>query len=316
MQVNRREFIVLGVAGAVVGCHKEPRLAGTQLGIDFVGLCGAVVNGSPSRLDVLLVDGQQTLGAPHFPRLFAPAQSVAPESTPPTGTDPDHPNLAFWDLKDHRIRLTSGETSGVTRITGHRDPSHKMPSTTTEQDDVSWLAGMARIAAAGSGKINPPCLADDPRPGKVAASVRFNAGEMKARFRPPFHQVMFRVSSPGAPAPFEQALGELHLSQRLPSDTVSFALEPFAGGATRQIVLKATGGNMDVLIKNLPSHVKCATDADVQTLTHFGAFYQLLAPPSQAAGGPVPVCAQPGCQLRCVGHEDEPIYCPPTEFEP
>jgi hypothetical protein len=313
MQVNRREFIILGVAGAVAGCYKGTEtsvLAGPRLRIDFVGLCGVVVNGSPAKMEVLLVDGVQTLGAEHehFPRLFAPKQRVADESTPPTGTQG---NLAFWDLKDHRVRLVS-EATGVTRVTGHRDPAHKKPQTTEEQDDVSWVAGMARIAAAGSGQINPACLADDPRPGKVAASARFNSGEMTSRFRPPFHEVAFRVAAGGESNPFEQALGELHLSQPL-SDTVTFALEPFAGGAVRQIILRPQGNNLDVQIKNLPAQVKCTTDEEVRTLSHFAAFYQLLATPSSSS--PVPVCADTPCQLRCVGHEDEPIYCPPTEFQ-
>jgi hypothetical protein len=314
MQVNRREFIILGVAGAVAGCNKgteTSRLAGPRLGIGFVGLCGVVVNGSPATMEVLLVDGVQTLGEghEHVPRLYAPKQRVAQESTPPAGNEG---SLAFWELKDHRVRLVSSDTTGVIRVTGHRDPAHKKPTSETEQDDVSWVAGMARIAAAGSGKINPACLADDPRPGKVAASARFNAGEMTSRFRPPFHEVAFRVAADGESNPFEQALGELHLSHQL-SDTVTFALEPFAGGTVRQIILRPQGNNLDVQIKNLPAQVKCTTDEEVRTLSHFAAFYQLLATPSSSS--PVPVCADTPCQLRCVGHEDEPIYCPPTEFQ-
>jgi hypothetical protein len=315
MEVNRREFIILGAAGAVAACGSKTASltsAGSGLSIDFVGLCGVVVSGSPSKLEVLLVDGVQTLGAghEHFPRFWAPSNRVAAESTPPSGTEKE---FSFWDLKDHRIRLTSGDTTGVTRVTGVRNPSHKKPDP-NEQDDVSWVAGMARIAAAGSGTINPVCLADDPRPGKIAASARFTGGKLKARFTAPFHQVSWRVSSPGEPTPFEQALGELGLSQPLSSGTVTFALEPFGGGAARQIVLHPQGNNLDVKIKNLPKEVKCSKDEDAQKLLHFAAFYQLLATPSSSS--PVPICADTPCQVHCKGpQEDEPIYCPPTEFQ-
>lgn len=331
MRMNRREFIVLGVAGMAVGCGKESSSAAapppatasssqpaaaaqTKLDIKFVGLCGMAVTGTPSKLDVLFVDGVQTLGAghEHFPRLYAPTASIATGSTPATGTDPKDPSMSYWDLKDHRLRLTSGATTGVTRWTGHRNPANKKPSTAAEQEDISWVAGMANIAAAGSGKINPQCLADDPRPGKVAGSARFTSGYVKSRFKPPYHQVIFQITSPGVTTPYEQALGQLLLSDTLASGPVSFTLDPFGGGTSRQIVLNPTGANLDVTIKNLPDTVSCTSTSDVQTLSHFAAFYQLLATASSSA--PVPVCAPP-CQLTCDPQEDEPIYCPPTEYQ-
>ena len=320
MSVNRRQFIVLAAAG-VVGCRNgiTGQPAGTtKLTIDFSGLCGVVLSGSPKIMDVLLVDGMQTLepAKRHIPRLVTDPKNVASESTPYTACQIDSEDMACWDLTDHRVTLMSAQGSGVQPVTGHRNPNHKKPETEDERPDVSWLATMSQIAAAGPGRINPQCLAPDPRQGKIAGAARFNSGEMRARFRKPkFAQTSWRVTSPNVSTPYEQALGELELYQEWPSETVTFSLEPFTGGQARQVVLRAQGNKLLVRILNEPEQLMCASDADARNLKHFAAFYQLLAPPNQAQDGPTPVCPEPECQLRCVGDQGEPIYCPPASFE-
>lgn len=321
MHVSRREFMLVGAAGAIAagtpGCSRDQPAAGTPGGSEPVarattrlsvlvsGLVGIVSNGPT---DLLLVDGDMTLQSPHVPRLFAPSAAVAADSTPPSGTDGAR---SFWDLRHYRVTLTSGATTGTTRVTGYRGPNEQTPANPNSQRDVSWLAQMSKIPGAGAGRINPQCLADDPAPAKVASRVRFTGGELAARFTPPFHQVVWQIGSTGA-NPFTQALGEVTLSQTIPADRVVFRLEPFSPGPSKDIVLApSTGVNLEVEVANRPGSVTCNSASEANNLAHFAAFYQLLADPATAT--PIPSCYSncPGCPAA-----GEVVYCPPADFQP
>jgi hypothetical protein len=321
MNVSRREFILVGAAGAIgagtAGCSKDQPAgtpegsqpaarATTRLSVLISGLVGVVSNGPT---DLLLIDGDMTLQSPHAPRLFAPTTAVAADSTSPSGTTGTR---SFWDLKYHRVTLISGATTGTTRVTGVRGPNEQTPANPNSERDVSWLAQMSKIPGAGAGRINPQCLADDPRAARVASRVRFTGGEVAARFKPPFHQVVWQIGQSGASNPFKQALGELTLSQTIPADRVVFRLEPFDPGPSKDIVLApSTGVNLEVEVANLPGHVDCSSASEANNLAHFAAFYELLAEPASAK--PIPSCQSncPSCPAA-----GEIVYCPPADYAP
>ena len=327
MSISRRDFILVTAAGAIgagtPGCSKDepPPGPGTpagsqpdaravvQLSVLVSGLIGMVSNNGGT--DLLLVDGQATLNQAHEPRLLAPPNAIASGSVRASGSAPD--GRAFWDLRNHRVTLMSGVTTGTTRVTGVRGPNEQVPANSNSQRDVSWVAQMSMIPGAGAGRINPGCLAPDPRPAKIASRVRFNGGEVAARFKPPFHQVIWQIGQGGPPSPFRQALGELKLSQMISTDRVIFRLEPFVPGPGKEIVLApGTGANLEVEIQNQSTDSSCyGDDAKANNLHHFAAFYQLLAQPATAT--PIPVCQTncPGCPLQ-----SEPIYCPPADYAP
>ena len=325
MSINRREFIIVGGVGTIgaigtIGCGNgnptppvDPATtpkAQTHLTVKFSGLIGMV--SQTSGTDFVLVDGSATLNEPHVPRLLAPQGSVGTGSLPPTGTHAD--GRVFWDLKNQRVTLTSGADTGTTKAPG-RDPVDEVekPKSPNSHRDASWVAQMSKIPAAGTGKINPVCLANDPREAKVASRVRFNGGEIFSRFKPAHDQFVWQIGADGPPKPFRQALSELSILQKIPLDHVNFKLEAFDGGTQPDIVLiPTTGVTLDIEVENLPSTaVPCTNPADGNNLQHFKAYYQLLDPP--LATGPIPSCSTncPNCPSA-----GDFIFCPPAEYQP
>jgi hypothetical protein len=325
MELNRRQFIVTSalVAAGGLGCRKRRHLT-----LEFRGLCAIVFSDTPPAMDVLLVDGEKTSnpGIPHLARLLAaPDIWVSGESLEPTGKD-EGSEKQFWDLKNHRVTLAVEGLPPLTKVTGQRDPKTNAPGDDVQsQADISWLASMSKIPGGGEGRINPQCLAPDPRPAKIASGLRFTSGEASAHFKEPkYGNVIWRISSPGAP-PLEQALAELRLIVAIPSEKVIFNLEPFNGDPPKRIVLKPKSDVIAVGISNAPDpkHVECKEPKHARELTHFSAFYQLLAPP--LATGPVPICVEP-CTLTCPpppppnqregSGQAEIVFCPPAVYRP
>ena len=326
MSMNRREFIIVGGAGTIgalgtIGCRNggsAPASQGvttpeTHLTVLFDGLIAMVT--SNSGTDFVMVDGDATGMGTHAPRLVAPQGSVGAGSLPPAGSTPD--GKVFWDLKNHRLTL-SGPTGGTTRAGGRQSDEVEKPNPNTPNShkDVSWVAQMAKIPAAGSGKINPVCLADDPRPAKVASRVRFNGGDISSKFSPKFLKTVWQIGPAGTPPPFKQALSELSIFSRIPPGPVSFRLDPFDSGLPRPADIKlvpTNGVNLEIEIANLPSPpVGCTSSQETANLAHFAAYYQLLATPSTSS--PIPSCTGlPNCPI-CPA-SGEIIYCPPAEFQ-
>jgi hypothetical protein len=212
----------------------------------------------------------------------------------------------------------------LTKVTGQHKTTNAPGDDVQSQADTFWLASMSKIPGAGEGRINPQCLAADPRPAKIACGLRFTSGEASAYFREggKYQNVIWRISSPGAP-PLEQALAELRLMVAIQSEKVIFNLVPFNGDPIKQIVLKPKSDAIAVGISNAPDpkHVECKEPKDVRELTHFSAFYQLLAPP--LATGPVPICVEP-CTLACPpppppkplkgSGQAEVVFCPAAMY--
>ena len=316
MHISRREFIVVSATGTVTlastacgGSNRTPRSeATTRLSVVVSGLVGMVSPNEATHL--ILLDGEKTGIGKHSARLSVAAGNVAPAGFAPSETQGGR---SFWNLANHQLTLMSGDNTGTKKATGLRRPGeeHK-PTDTHSHKDVTWVADMSRIPAAGSGRINPQCLEANPTVAKVASRVRFNGGEIAAKFRPPFHQVVFEFGDSDSPNLFKQALAELSLSQTITSDKVIFRLEPFDGsGPAQDIVLAPSpNGDLEVVIENLPSPQHgCKTHEEANTLSHFAAFYQLLAEPPGTA--PIPTCREncPGCPS-----ESEVVYCPPTGY--
>ena len=340
MNVNRREFIVAGVVGitAGAGCGgPEPAApasspgssppaapapaqgpAARKLILDFSGLYGFLFSStSPLALDVLMIDAAQTSlksGPPHFARLRTVRENIhSSNPTKETGTQKMSAleTRPFWDLKGHRLTIATTGLPPLTKVQSQRGPQTRAPGQdATAQTDLSWLPSMERIVGPGKGRINPACLAPDPSSAKIASRLHFTAGEVSARFRAPFHEVVWRIASPGAEAPIEQAIGELRLTVPVTSETVTFNLEPFAGGPSKQVVLqmKPTGDTLVELIDE-PESFTCA-DADLRKIDHFQAYYELLAPPNASATGPVPTCPDATCKISCATLNSQTAYMP------
>ena len=348
MSVNRRDFIVGGV-GAVAGAagarmflgpsttegsEGVPKPSGgTQplartLTLDFSGLYAFVFNRTPLALDVLLVDSDQTsFKVPaHRARVRTdPAHVHSSNPTPKTGDEKVtvFRTVPFWDLKGHRVTIQAAGAPPLTKISGLRDPNNPAPENKRPgpnlalQKDVSWLPAMERIVGPGKASINPACLAPNPSAAKIASRLHLTVGEASARFRPPFQDVVWQVAQPGASPVVEQAFGELRLTLPVTTDVVTLNLEPFDGGATKQVVLhaKPTGDTL-VEIVNEPAPDKCTGNAHVRKLDHFQVFYELLDPANAATTGPVPVCPDATCPISCNPADTENVYCPGTEFPP
>src|SRR5262245_17654059 len=315
--VSRRDFIIASGAGVIgagaIGCgggssqSQKAVAAVTRLTVLVRGLVGTVSKDGATYL--LLVDGDATLKQPHRPRLYAAA------GTPSSGISPDGTDdgRLFRDLKNHRVTLTSGVTTGTTKVTNLRRPGEEEKPNADGQShrDVTWVAQMAKIPGAGTGTINPHCLDDDPSPFNVSSRVRFNGGEFAARFRNPFHGVVWQFAGSGTSQAFRQALGELTYSQVIQASNVVFKLEPFQAGPPREIILAATtGANLEVEIGNRPTMEACNNPSDANNLAHFAAFYQLLSPAATAT--PIPACQSncPGCPAG-----GEIVYCPPADYQ-
>ena len=321
MAITRRELLTVGLVGGLSGAglaslvcwlpmsRVRRWMARTHLSVKVTGLIGMAQRNGGTEL--LLVDGDQTLNEPHLPRLLAPAEAVFEESTPPSGVDGDR---VFWSLANQRATLISGASGGTTKVTGLRNPDEVLRPRADggSHRDVTWIARMSKIPAAGGGAVNPKCFDDNPKSAKVASRVRFNGGSVEGRFKHPFHQVVWQIGDSGTtPEPFKQALGELRVSQTIPSERVVFRLEPFDGAPSSDIVLIRTDSvNLEVEIANLPRQVVCTSSSHANNLAHFVAFYELLATPPTSK--PVPSCQTncPGC-----GHQGEPIYCPPADYD-
>jgi hypothetical protein len=325
MPINRREFIIVGgvgtIGGLTIGCADQsqppsPDTGGapqTRLTVAFKGLVAMVTPNTGT--DFVMPDGDKILGAPHVPRLVAPSGSEHSSSLPHSGTTKD--GDLFWDLRNYRVTLTSGETTGTTRA-GGRDHATEVdkPNSTNSHRDVSWVAPMSKIPAAGTGKINPVCLADDPRPAYVSSRVRFNAGEIASRFRPQLDQVVWWFGPDGPPDPFKQALSELTIYQVIKGGQVNFQLEPFGSSLPKPkdiVLVPTTGVNLEIQITNAPPvDTGCKNSIETGTLDHFKVYYQLLETPTST--GPIPRCVgKPNCP-QCLALT-EVIYCPPAEFQ-
>lgn len=320
MHISRREFIVVTATGAgSLACTSSPggsaggsqpgALASTKLSVVVSGLVGLVKAKEAAHL--LLLDGQQTQMGLHLARLSLDAGSVAPGSVPPSGTEN---GKSFWNLANHQLTLMSGDTSGPQPGKGRGPSETEKPANPASHKDVTWLARMSKIPGVGSGSVNPLCLAADPRSAKVASRVRFNGGAVDARFKPPFHQVVFEFGDAGSPNLFKQAIAELSLAQTIPSDRVIFRLQSFdnPGSAQDIVLLPESGGKLEVVVANLPSPpLMCTNPADGNVLTHFAAFYQLLA--QQPPTPHVPTCRGANCPGCPAG--GEVVYCPPADYD-
>jgi hypothetical protein len=320
MHISRREFIVVSATGAVslasTACNggdggSTTGPAGpTTLSVLVSGLVGTVSNNAATHL--MLLDGVKTQVGPHAARLSVPAASVAPGSFPPSETKDGR---SFWNLADYQLTLVSGDQNGPKRVTGLRRPGeeHK-PTDVYSHKDVTWMAQMSKIPDVVSGRIKTECLAPDPRPAKVASRVRFNGGEVTARFRQPFHQVIFEFGPQGSPTLFKQTLAELSLSQTIPPGQVTFRLAKFDDPASTQdiVLVPSSGGDLEVVVENKPSpEHKCTSHQETSTLTHFAAFYQLLE--QEPATKHIPTCRETNCP-QCPS-QTEVVYCPPADYD-
>jgi len=266
-----------------------------------------------------MIDGDATLGQTHYPQLRVFANLVDTTATTAPATDESDANgnaFKVFDVKGHQVTLTSNGSSTVTRKTGLRPGNDKLPTPATKLD-VTWMPEMQKLTPTGHAKVNAQCLAADPTSAKVAARVRIQGGELTSRFPSAgndFSTITFNFT-PQPATRYEQALGEGQLADQITGDRVVFSLEPFSGGSSKLIVLKADGANnLTVGLRNAANH-QCSSLSEVRNLTHFAAYYELLdgADKPATAARAIPVAS--GTTLPTCKSEDEFIHCPNGTYD-
>jgi len=331
MRIDRREFIVTLGPTTLAACGDKgtgspPATAGSGGGggaaaggppvtLDFRGLI-AVVRPSTSSdpLNVLLVDGTGTIGQQHDPKLAIEKAKVA---SPASGTLPDMivngKNYMMFDLKGAELTFNS-TTSGISLISNHRAAGHQKPDP-GEEDDISWMPEMSKIPGVGTGKINPACLATDPRTAYVAARVRITGGQLRSRFDNIWKDRIFQFKN--GPSTYVQALGMGQISVPC-SQPATLKIAKFDGSSTVTITL--TPGAQDAVVYNEPAALPatCNPTDDFNHLQHFAAFYKLVDPATPPTATPIPECTSANCPVcpsnKQIGHQSDFIYCPPAQF--
>lgn len=326
MRIDRRGFIVTFGLTTLAACgnngpgsssQSQPSsgngAAAVPLTVDFEGLVAVVQPSSGSDpLNVLLVDGTGTIGEQHDPKLAIEKSTVA---MPSAGTLPDMiigiKTYMMFDMNGCELTFNS-TNSRVTSVTTHRVPGHNMPSP-GEEDDTSWMAEMSKIPGVGAGKINPACLAADPRPAYVAARVRSAGGEVKSKFEYVWKNRVFEFKN--GSTSYAQALGMCEVTIPV-SQPATLTLKKFDGSSSTTITLKP--GAQSIMVYNQP-HVlptTCNPSDDFKHLQHFAAFYKLVDPSAPPTATPIPECTSncPVCPASKQIHESDFIYCPPAQF--
>jgi hypothetical protein len=302
MRLNRREFMVGGVVGAALGnehLRTGAKASAVSLEVLISGLCGVVHRRNLHQSDVILLNA-----AGHLPRLYTDLNVIS-SGLSHSGIDGTR---KYWDLTRRKLRFEAG--AGTSELTGQPPgPGQQRPPNAAGRNDVGWLAQMPRVPGAGPGRIAPVNLRENPQPPKVAAKVRFTGGEFAARFRSPYDQIVWKIGA-GTP-PFNRAIGEPVISQNVNSP-VTIVVEEYGSTAKNQIVLATAGGSgtLVVEISNMPSSYEC-NNADVNTLAHFAAYYELLLNPPAPPNRPVPETSQ---KRDCSDKMVEPVYCPAAEY--
>lgn len=347
MRVNRRNFIAALGAGSVACRNGDattpPRNASTpppaalagsasapatpafinRLTISFSGLV-AVVGPNNGVLHGLLVDGK-TINTEHNPRLVVPTSMIVSYDGPPPKWNPaDYLHTTYvWDVTGNQITIgatPSGRPSALTSlgtVTGRRSSDHEFPARGPEEEDVTWLADIAKVPGV-NGRLNSACTdAPDPRSAHTVARVRATRGQLGAVFPRRWRDKVFRFDGG---QPYQQALGLAQLTMPLDEDeTMTITVTPFAikkGNAKPiQIVVQPGGTESTIFVSNEPSgETPCADGTDIRRLHHFSAFYKLLL--NQVGTPPPPMCVSrscPACGDR-VPLESDWVYCPPAHF--
>ena len=248
----------------------------------------------------------------------------------PTNDPLDNPNdkTVFWDLTGCNVTVSASRTTKLAsaRTLAKRLSQEKTANVFT-RGDVSWIPDLSRVTPTGKAKINPACLASDPRPAKVAARITVRGGELSAIFRNTivdYGEVLYRFEPQPVKGAYEQALGAARLARQIAGPSVTFTAQKFDGsGAPRKVVLRApayssmsSSGPLEVGLTNEPDAAACTNPASVAQLDHFRAYYDLLDardrpvdkfPIPHLTGNVKPPC---GPQLS------EVVWCPPGGAQP
>jgi len=346
MKLDRRHFIAAGIGAASAACRHSFNLDPTMvwLSLELYGLAALVIDESTGELKVFMVSHTEVSNGksfPHKPRLIAPASAIARDNkTMPTKRYIDSATgreMAYWDANGCQVSLSTdrvGESDldkklKLIKTLIERKAGVGIPDVGT-YGDLSFIPHMAKLTPSGRARINRECLAPDPTSAKIIARAYFAGGQLSALFKNPptptsphYDTIPFSFEPTPPLGAYQQALATPRLIQQIPSGTVTFTLQPFDRSSSRDISLfasKVTGGPLEVRLTNESrapdDNNQCSSDAELQTLDHFTAYYDVLDASDRGEKMPIPVVNRDDRDKLHCGAGDIIIWCPSMIFSP
>lgn len=303
-------------------------MTGFILRIFFSGLMALVPSADGTEITVLLVNtpheyalSDGTTLAHHMPLVVARAASCEG-----TCTTEDHASIAqflyanktlpeavtalngavlgggAWVLSGSDLTI-AGPTEALAIRTNVRGRSEAgvlqtVPTTATEREDFSWVAGMSELAPGTQG-FKAAVTSSEPPPGcMIAARLKLRSGKVftyslvkidgKAR---PVH--FRKPSGEGPESPYTQAVANwVEAEIHVPGDVVELVDQNFSDSDKRRSMkLHPQDGVVEMAVLNLPPFIAPAPDAVVPFPApgqHFQIYYDLVKTPPARADRLVP----------------------------
>lgn len=161
-----------------------------------------------------------------------------------------------------------------------------IPTTSTEREDVSWIAKMSSLCATCT--INPAVLGSAPPENLIAARLHLRTGKLftysVARIGSDVTPVHFqRLDGTGSVSPYSQAIATwVGADIEVAGDSIEISEDKFDGTAGRTMTLSPdSNGKIEIAVLNLPPFVPPASAANnaPQVGKHFEAYYELMQSP-------------------------------------
>lgn len=323
-RVNRRKFVVAGLAGMTASCYRFAlNPTGTWLSVQMRGSMRLVREDS-GGLTVLMIDANSVESTlpPHVQQLVTADSNRDKTSALPTFTKSETetgPLLAFWNLAGYQVRfpgLRDGKVVNA-KTFDERKNNDPFPNPLT-RGDVSFIPEIAKLTPTGKARVRQDCFAKDPRKAYIAARIHFPSGQLSSIFpyrkNGRYDQVAFKFDPPPPSGkPYRQALGLPRLVEQFPGGKISIDLEPFDESKPRQTIVltgdNTFGESLGVEIRNEPEMPPaCPTDQQVRVLDHFVVQYAILDTSDQSSVKPIPIAD--GENKPDGGCQNEYVWCP------
>jgi hypothetical protein len=333
--MNRREFIYVGMTGAVATMSgmrscQQPTPANAppspDLQLNFEGLLAfakpKTEKGAWSVIFVKTKDLTHSLET-HWPVLRIRTASLDPGTTPPPSPPPGAPQAPAgffqWDLTDTDVTILRGGSpadDGLDVVGNTRPIKSGKPvpcsTATAEQTDVSWLPDLA--LACGNGTLAGGLL--NAKPGafpRLGARVTLGSGTLSSGHGKSNVNAIWSVHGN-----YEQNFSdEVKVSVPARGSQLTIRLER-AAQPTTEIRLKGTGGSVNAQFSNMVGG-NPAMDDPRKPIDHFAAYYELLATTPTSTPIPQYKSECDGTILHgrqpadpAPGPLDPPAYCPPV----
>jgi hypothetical protein len=312
--------VVLLAAFALENRSLKAVEAGTQIRpvIGFEGLVALIRSQAFDRGAVVLVDPTRATlhrDLPAHRAILTIPMAAVKSGTPDAFADAEH-RIGLWELKDYRVEFGSSAAAGPLRpIETASSVVH--PRTANEWRDVKWIVSMDRLVGEGRGGIRSHLMTStDLRNSILSARVSLGAGTIEATEpAAPWNQneVRFLVlKGLTSDRPVQQAATQKLLYKPQQAESFRISLKPSDGGLTREIELKATGGEIPISISNHSTMDTLMNHEFPHQALHFLAYYDLLATPAAAPVVPTSLVPYPTTRTEaspgffCMG--DPPMF--------